>query len=261
MKPEILVFTIPKVTATSSLISSLRRSFDSSAYDIHNISVHDFRQHLTAAQNRPRAFILPGIIGQDSPYQHIFKKDDLEKLGQFVRNGNVFLGICAGAFFVTEITQFVPPWDNGIKHLRSLNPLFNGVANGPLHSYTLRHGLNVVPVRIDGQAKDIFLPYSMGPALFPANPKDPDLEIIATYSQMQRNSIAVLRQKIGSGSIYLSGPHPEIAHIQISKHYDGVSLFDHARAVARILEPHEPGRKEFWDHLVKRIKKDLEPCP
>lgn len=265
MQTSILVFTVPGVTATGSLVNALKQAIDpfdwgNAPVFIHNITIDDIQNGILTSESSPCLFILPGIMGEDSPYQHIFKKDHLESLAQFVRNGNVFLGICAGAFFVSEVTQFVPPWQDGIKHLRSINPLFNGIANGPLHPYAVRQSLSVVPVRVSGEAEDIFLPYSMGPALIPGNPHDPGLEILASYTRAPMNSAAVLRQKFGAGAVYLSSPHPEIGYSPISKDYEGTSL-NKAKEIMNKLKPHESNRRIFWGSLIDRIRLDLIPCP
>lgn len=265
METTILVFTVPGVTATGSLVYALTQAMDlfdcgNAPVVIRRITIDDIQNGILTPQATPRLFILPGILSEDSPYQHVFKKDHTEKLAHFVESGNVFLGICAGACFVSETTKFVPPWQGGVKNLRSLHPLFNGTANGPLHHYAVRQGLNLAPVRLAGhQPENIFLPYSMGPALIPANPHDPDLEILATYEQTPIKSIAVLRQKFGAGAAYLSGPHPEIGYHPVSQDYPGPSL-DRIRETMTRLKPHEADRKRFWNYLVDRIRQDLTPC-
>ena len=263
MHVKILIFTVQGVTAIGSLMHALTQfipPFDGGNVHmtLQNITIDDIRRGILAAQKEPCLFILPGIMGQDSPYQHIFEKDDLEKLSQFVARRNVFLGICAGAFFVSERTLFVPPWQGSPKFLRSLNPLFNGVADGPLPAYATRDGLNVVSVHVTEWNKEISLPYSMGPAFFPVDKNDPGLEIMATYTQIQPPAAAALRQAFGLGAAYLSGPHPEMAITPISNHYQGATL-DKIRAISEILKPHESERGAFWNYMLHRIMQDLKP--
>jgi glutamine amidotransferase-like uncharacterized protein len=258
MKERIFIMNVPGLTATGSLLPSLRMATHMA---FRMVNADDIAAGiLDASGPERRLFILPGILGEDSPYQHLLKKNHTDRINAFVARGNVFLGICAGAFFVSETTQFVPPWPGGAKGLRSVGPLFNGVANGPLHGYAVRDGLNAVPVRIalpHGGARDIHLPYSMGPVLVPANRNDPGLEIIARYAHTPNDSPAILRQSFGQGAAYLCGPHPEIYYTPIPHNHKGRQV-DKARDIMeRVLKPHESDRREFWTRFIKRIEMDL----
>lgn len=263
MPRNILLYADEK-TATGSLGVALKQSFDDAGDNIIRVRADDLRQGiLRDAQSR--LFILPGITGEDSPYTAQLDQAILRELHDFVSlKPNAMLTLCAGTYFTARDTVY----DTGhppIRRKTSLAPFFNGLAKGPVAPYgrpaethSAFGDVVVVPVQFknaEGQWEDARSCYGNGPALYPDDPDDPSIEIIARYADIQDRPIAMLRQSCGRGAVYMSCILPEIGYSYIAPR----RKMDNACTLMEDLKPHEAGRKKLWDTLITRIQQDLAP--
>ena len=258
---EILVYNDDKM-AISSLLPSLRASFNQDLFHIKQITASDIHKGILQ-RHASRFLVLPGIIGEISPYTEQLGNGEMHEVQKFMSHGrNALLTICAGSAFISKKTLYMPP--HGTPRGRMSNiPLFNGLARGPVGPYgractadSRFSDVIVVPVRykdMDGTWKDTGVCYGNGPALYPDDPNDPSVEILCTYTDIPDNPAAILRQSVGTGVAYMSCVLPEIAHQHVSPHPG----LHNAQQLMADLKPHEPGRKALWDNLTTRIKRDL----
>lgn len=256
MKKKILVYTDDR-TATGSLIPSLRQSFPSPEFHIQTIGVDDIRNHVLK-RTSSRTLVLPGIIGHESRYKHDLGPAELDEINIFIRRGNTLMAVCAGSYFVSTATIFHLTDGKPKKILINANPIFNGVAKG-VHAEYAANGPVVVPVTFraqSGEWKETGVCYDKSPLLYPKNRNDPDMEIMAFYHEIPKNPVAMLRLKFGEGAAYIVSMHVEIAHQEIPDQAHG--NFSRSKSLMDKLKPHEPGRREMWEVLTARIKKDIE---
>jgi biotin--protein ligase len=75
-----------------------------------------------------KMLIIPG--GADKPYSEKLNGSGCGNIKEFVRNGGVYLGICAGGYFGTSKVEFALNTDMEINEYRELS-FFPGVSCGP----------------------------------------------------------------------------------------------------------------------------------
>lgn len=206
---------------------------------------------------------MPGITGDICQYPEQLSHKDLLRIHDFLGRNNVMLTFCASTYFVSRMTIYDAPWST-LRTRESLAPLFNGIAQGPLHAYARPKEPDkwlsrnsVIPVVFkdtDGTWSPVKICYGNGPALFADKPSDPCLEVIAKYADIQGQPAALIKQSMGEGNLYLSSIHPEIFYQEIGP---GENL-DMARKIMTELKPHEEGRKKLWNSLTARIMRDLK---
>ncbi len=261
MPHNILLYADDK-TATGSMTEALKKSFNANDYNLIRIRADDIRKGILRDQDS-RLFILPGIVGEISPYTAQLDKTALQEIHDFVTlKPNVILTVCAGSYFVSRETVY----DTGRAPPRgkiSLAPFFNGIARGPVSTYGRAADMMsdfddvvVVPVQFkndQGQWETTQTCYGNGPALYPDDPNDASIDIMARYADVAGNPAALLRQASGKGAVYLSCILPEIGYQYIMPRLE----LNNARALMNDLKPHEQGRQKLWDTLTTRIQQDL----
>lgn len=261
MPHNILLYADEK-TATGSMTEALKKSFNADEYNLIRIRADDVR-HGILREPDSRLFVLPGIVGEISPYTAQLDATALKEIHDFVTlKPNVMLTVCAGTYFVSRETVY----DTGRSPPRgkiSLAPFFNGAAKGPVSTYGRSADLMsdfddvvVVPVHFKnarGKWEATQTCYGNGPALYPDDPDDATIDIMARYADVAGNPAALLRQSFGKGAVYLSCILPEIGYQYIEPRLE----LNNARALMNDLQPHEKGRQKLWNTLTTRIKQDL----
>lgn len=186
--------------------------------------------------------ILPG--GRDVFYHSDIDASICGAIRQFVKQGGVYIGICAGAYFATSFVDFdagAPYQVNGKRHLG----FWPGTAFGPVYQckeYHIGHeqgacllciqredmprGARSTTIDAEGE-----LVYYFGGCTFLLDPNTPEscnTCVIARYwdsydryaeqrltnaylaqGDMTSANIAAIKQTIGKGQVYLFGYHPE----------------------------------------------------
>lgn len=262
MPHKILVYADDKA-AIGSIITSLQDSFNRKEFRIEKIKAADIRN---GALRDPKAqiFILPGIVGDVSPYSSQLGQTELAEIHGFLKSKpNVMLTICAGSYFVSRETVYTPPW-SAPRGRKSLAPLFNGAARGPVADYARAStpesrfdDVVVVPVnfkKADGSWEKTKICYGNGPALYPDDEKDPAVEVLATFADSPGQPAALLRQSTGQGALYMSCVLPEISY----QHIAPARGLKSARQLMKDLKPYEAGRNCLWNTLITRMKQDLK---
>lgn len=183
-------------------------------------------------------FVLPG--GRDKPYHAVLQGELNELLEDFVREGGVILGICAGAYYFGKEVRFEPK-----------NPLFKVHESRSLSFYP---GAVIGPALGDkdynpnkssgAHAASIFFPqdqsshkvfYNGGGYFEALKPLPPHIEVLAHYKENKK--AALIKIRFGKGLVILSGVHfeynpkhfpvvsdPRLARIkeELSRSYEGV---------------------------------------
>lgn len=140
-------------------------------------------------------FVMPG--GADLYYCEKLNGEGNSKIKAFVEQGGHYLGICAGAYYATREID----WAKGdIAGSRELN-FHDGKATGPVYEFLEDNDINkswknIVDIRIGNERYAAL--YDGGPVF--------DQPGFGSYSNGQT---ALVKSKIGKGSIILSSAHIE----------------------------------------------------
>ena len=106
MPDEILVIR-DYPASTGSLVPSLKESFPG-----HTVRLIDTADLHAGILDRPRVamLVLPGIVGEKSPYPLTIGEEGLKRIHAFASSRGVVLTICAATYFVCRETTYTPPW-------------------------------------------------------------------------------------------------------------------------------------------------------
>ena len=152
-------------------------------------------------------FVMPG--GADLPYCKKLNGAGNDNIRAFVEDGGTYLGICAGAYYACRAIEFHKGRDDEICGGRELS-FTDAVAYGslpqlaPHYDVTLKSA-GIATIRLaDGTQTHAF--YHGGPTFRAGND---NAVVLATYTAVEGKP-AILRNKIGSGTVILSGVHFEV---------------------------------------------------
>lgn len=254
-KSTFLVYN-ERPAATGSLLPALQNSFKNHAIHIKNTDSSTLKHNL---ESPALAFILPGIIGADSPYPDQLTPDIVDTLHRKIENGMVGIFICAGAAFFSRETQYNPPWGNP-KARKQLQPLFNGLAKGPVaHLAKLPDDdigdVTLAPVTYelpDGTPRTASIYYGNGTYFLPDDENDRSVKIVARLDSVEGTPPAIIRVQKGKGFCYFMAVHPEIGPLALSQ---DVTINDQTglQKLENALQKHEPGRRELWGMIMQDI--------
>jgi glutamine amidotransferase-like uncharacterized protein len=249
---KIVLFSDEK-TSTLELSKSLSESFNSVA--VRPVHAPELKKDTSLFNDRTLAFVLPGIIGEECPYPRQIAPEERRKIRDYVENGGVFIGFCAGAYHACREIVYDAPWLASQKKYRPGSPLFNAVAKGPIPRPVPSKGMGLMAQPIiyetpDGNMRRTKVAYDFGPALIPDENEDQHLEIIARYDGVPGNPVAIAARKVGKGLAIFVGVLPYLQSVSVP----GNRGFDELRKVMDELASNEPGRQEVWDLIVSRIR-------
>lgn len=254
-KKQLLIYKDPQAqTSTSVLKPVLEKSLP--ALDLNTADTVSFRAALTSGTTA--LAVIPGIASETSRYTDLIgDTQTLQSLHRFVRSGGILMTVCAGSYFISRETQYIPPWGPA-KGRASTRPFFNAVARGPLsglgaqaHSTAWHDGVTVVPVTYKdekGTWKNTHIAYGNGPALFPdANEKN--IEVLARFNSIAGTPIAAAWKPLGAGAVLWLGVLPYMGFDPAYEN-SGIAQID---SLMRNLKPHEDGRQDFWSALIAKM--------
>ena len=154
-----------------------------------------------------RLLVIPG--GRDRPYHKELKGIGNENIRSFVESGGSILGICAGAYYLSQRVEFTPK--NLLFHLEEDRELgfYPGTCKGPaLGDYNPLEpvGVKAAPLLLRDSSQEISVYYNGGGS-FPEAKKFPGVAVLATYKET--GSPAIIKMKVGEGTCLLTGVHLE----------------------------------------------------
>lgn len=184
------------------------------------------RKDLEAFLKKAQILIMPG--GRDIFYHKAIGKQGCQAIREFVHNGGVYVGICAGAYFASSYIDFYATEKEALKGIRHLG-LWKGTTFGPLYrsgEYRIdaEHSASIVQLQKLKQRSSCKA-YYYGGCTFLSD-QERDFEVLTYYTDPfdpsvlkrlqkenshfhQEPAIAALKKKEGLGSVYLFGYHPE----------------------------------------------------
>ena len=154
--------------------------------------------------------VIPG--GADLPYCQQLNGKGNENIRQFISNGNIYIGICAGGYYGARDIEFTGQSSNKSYEINGTRELalFSGTAigsiasftNGQLYDETVKSKAMVTLDYADGQQDEV---YYHGGAYFVAD--NEAFNVVATYHDGKN---AVVSGNFGKGQYLLSGVHFEL---------------------------------------------------
>ena len=198
------------------------------------------------------AFFMPG--GAGTPFRRKLEVLGNEKIREYVRDGGIYYGICAGAYYACRETVF----EEDIPELRIISScglnLVEGRAVGTLYKeFGIRpyakDAASTAAVNLIWQDQEQHTVYYHGGPYFDlAANADPD--ILAVYDT-EKKLPAIIRQTYGNGQVILSGVHYEDKGAVLQKTLHHLRL-DSAEAlqVAAKLSAGEPSRLRLFHKMM-----------
>ena len=151
--------------------------------------------------------VIPG--GRDVPYHQNLKGEANRRIRSFVEKGGSYLGICAGAYYGASFVAFDEGNELEVSEEREL-AFFPGRAVGPAYAeprfcYQTQKGARIAHLK--WKEKDCHIFFNGG-CYFDG--KHPDVEVLATYADLEDEPSAIVSCKVKLGRAVLCGVHPEL---------------------------------------------------
>lgn len=203
------------------------------------------------------AFFMPG--GRATPYLEKLKKQGNEKITSYVKNGGIYFGICAGAYYASRKVFF----ETDVKDLCIIQEcglnLIDADAIGTLYKelnispYT-RDFQSIAPVKVRWLADNEthIACYHGGPYFKPA--LGSSLQVLAEYELNGQKLPAAVMQKQGRGIAVASGLHVEDSAQSLREILTRLNKKDeHAEDIIQKLEAGEALRRALFAKLMSKI--------
>lgn len=256
MRNKILIYCDYGTNDISSLKCSLTEYFAPLGVNIEPTDAKGIVNENSLNEN-VLAFFMPG--GRATPYIEKLKVQGNRKIAEYVKNGGIYFGICAGAYYASRKVFF----ETDVKELCIIQEcglnLIDADAIGTLYKelnispYTMDFN-SVAPVHIrwlkDNERH--IAGYHGGPYFAPVPASS--LQVLAEYELEGKRLPAAVMQQHGKGIAIASGLHIEDSGKSLRR-----ILFDRrpekawAEKVVAALEAEEPSRKALFEKLMQKI--------
>ncbi|MDE6478381.1 MAG: hypothetical protein K2L94_04000 [Alphaproteobacteria bacterium] len=254
-KNRILIYDDYGVGDTKILGRAMGDYFIPRGIEIHTTNARDII-HRWALNDNVAALVMPG--GRAIGYQARLHPHGNKKITDWVMNGGVYFGICAGAYYAAERIIFEPDIPELAVQQNGGLGLVSADAIGTLH-----RELNIAPYRADTASMAapqiewvadgrLHLSYYHGGPYF--QPRGNNMEILAQYVLDDGDRPAIVAQRVGHGRVIASGVHVEVSGPSLAATFAHPMAIDpHARHVARTLQQYETYRKSLFDKVMNEI--------
>ncbi|ORZ22394.1 biotin-protein ligase [Absidia repens] len=182
------------------------------AHDIIKVDAHTLRTE--PWEDTCSLLVLPG--GRDLPYCNDLNGDINRRIKNYVFNGGIYLGLCAGAYYASSKIAFEVGTPLEVKGSREL-AFYPGLCRGTMYPgfvYDSNRGARSVKVKLHQQQEETVAMYYNGGGYFVEPESFPQTTVVATYCDTNDDgaspsAAAIVLCKVGSGSALLSAVHPE----------------------------------------------------
>jgi hypothetical protein len=194
-------------------------------FDIRFISEKDIRGNILDAVD------LLLISGGDTFAIAEALEEDSEKVAGFIKDGGIYIGVCAGAYLPLKSSKAPLSAfnlvDARVNNLSKMLPEAKTMGGESIYKYCTPYGCHFIyhpvrgPVKIKINGRSLVAPLYGGPAMLPTD----GVETLAYYTgftdetlfivdkELAKDTllgkVAALKKKYGKGSLYLFGPHFE----------------------------------------------------
>jgi glutamine amidotransferase-like uncharacterized protein len=204
-----------------------------------------YPQHLRAhVLKNYDLLVMPGIVGEDSPYPEILPKFKAEQVVSCMEeSGLVLWTSCAATYYCFEKMLYLKR--NGQMKMMNGLGLIKGLAEGPAYQNVTRqsfehsaHHDRVLAELSLADSDQIFRALDInGPALYPHS--ESLVDSFLRYSNIPGQPVAGFTKKIGQGLILGLSSHPEFA-------------LNH-ELLPQNFKLHEPSRLSFLTHIRDKL--------
>lgn len=191
------------------------------------------------------ALVMPG--GRDEPYHQKLTGEGNRIIKDYVQNGGIYLGFCAGAYYACHELKYKETVTS-----RELE-FFPGTAQGPIADLKGVKADNFPAEAAsiafaNSQSAEIY--YQDGPAF--VNNSSAKVKVLASYlMQDQSKKDALIICDVGKGKAVLCGFHPEVSGKNFMQ---GFKKFYPHRSIpiefVKTLQANERLRKTIWQKII-----------
>ena len=250
MRSKILIYRDYGCADVSSLYGELASYFREKGV---SVDFTDAAEIKSGALNRAvKAFFLGG--GAATPYMQKLAGEGNDRIRDYVRNGGVYFGICAGAYYACRDIIF----EHDVPALRIENGCGLNLAEGRAVG-TLYKEYGLLPYALTSfSAKVVQIRFCGGetyPALYHGGPffDGTDGEVLAVYD-LPEPKAAVITKTFGQGKVILSGVHFEDGAQTLARGLHDLRYdIQAAQKNADDMAAGEPRRREFFAMKMKLI--------
>lgn len=250
MRSKILIYRDYGCADVSSLYGELASYFREKGV---SVDFTDAAEIKSGVLNRDvKAFFLGG--GAGTPYMRKLAGEGNDRIRGYVRNGGVYFGICAGAYYACCDIVF----EHDVPALRIKNGCGLNLAEGRAVG-TLYKEYGLLPYALTSfSAKVVQIRFCGGetyPALYHGGPffDGTDGEVLAVYD-LPEPKAAVIMKTFGRGKVILSGVHFEDGARTLARGLHDLRCdIRAARKNADDMAAGEPRRRELFARMMKLI--------
>lgn len=251
MRTKILIYQDYGCSDTTALTAGLREYFEPCGC---SVGFTDAAGIINGGElnDEVLAFFIPG--GAGTPYRHKLQVLGNDKIREYVQNGGIYYGICAGAYYACRNTVF----EADIPELKKVTEcglnLLEGKAIG-----TLYKELNIRPYDKNAESAAVVeliwndnrkyaAYYHGGPYFEPFNLDEN--EVLARYN-LEGKQPAVISRNYGKGKVILSGVHFEDKGELLLKSIYALKIDSKpAEKVAEKLAYAEASRQDLFNRIM-----------
>lgn len=252
MRNKILIYQDYGCADVSSLESELKKYFEPRGCMVGFTDAAGIIKN-NELDDTALAFFMPG--GAGTPYRRKLEVLGNEKIRDYVHNGGIYYGICAGAYYACQQTVF----EEDVPELKIISEcglnLIDGKAVGTLYkelgirpyAKNASSAAVIELIWLKDQSKHVVY-YHGGPYFDLKNAAEN--EILAVYD-LAGQPPAIVRRRYGKGSVIVSGVHYEDSGSSLLKAVHALRL-DSAEAanVARKLSAGENSRQALFNKVM-----------
>lgn len=243
MRNKVLIYEDYGCADISVLTKELRAYFEPRGCKVEFTDANEIISRNSLNQE-VLAFFIPG--GASTPYRHKLEVLGNAKIRDYVRQGGVYYGICAGAYYACKQTEFEKDLPESRIIAEYKLDLLNAKAIGSLYKE-----LNIEPFAknpassaavelLDENGGAVVVHYHGGPYFELNNPES--AEILARYN-LSGFKPAVVLQPYGKGKVILSGVHYEDSA-------QALKAVSNSADTLNRLQQNEGTRRRFFEKLM-----------
>lgn len=202
------------------------------------------------------AFFMPG--GASTPYRQKLSRYGNEAIVDYVKNGGLYFGICAGAYyacrdisFEADIPELHLERDGiGLIEGRAVGTLYKEFGLAPYSLTAASAAVTKIKWLEDEQLHSTF--YHGGPYFELGH--NEDCKVLAVYEETEPKFPAIVMKNVGQGKVIASGVHFEDTGESLQKTIHALRI-DHRLASqnAKKLAEEEVSRRALFDKLMQKV--------
>lgn len=251
MRTKILIYQDYGCSDTTSLNDGLREYFEPRGCSVGFTDAAGII-HGNELNDEVLAFFMPG--GAGTPYRHKLQVLGNDKIREYVQNGGIYYGICAGAYYACRQTEF----EADIPELKKVTEcglnLLEGRAIGTLYKelgirpYD-KNAASSAAVELIWNDNSKYTAHYHGGPYFESFNSDEN-EVLARYNLAGRQP-AVIGRNYGKGKVILSGVHFEDKGEMLQKSIYALKIDSkQAKKIAEKLAQAETSRQALFNRIM-----------